>query len=96
MKLRFPVYPVATGMITAITTMYGDLPESELFTAVNAASNPRPETTSSVKKLNQSEEPVDMTPRGVDKSPLSSTNRGLEAEGPSRMSRLSQLCSVLK
>ena len=44
--------------------MFGDLPESELFTAVNAASNPRPELSSYVTKLNQSEEPVDMTPRG--------------------------------
>ena len=67
MKLRFPVYPVATGMITAITTMYGDLPESELFTAVNAASNPCLEVSLSVRKLSRIEEPVDMTTRGVDK-----------------------------
>ena len=62
---------------------HGDLPESELFTAVNAASNSRPEVPSFVKKLNQSEEPVDMTPRRVGKSPVSCTNDGFEAEGPS-------------
>ena len=62
---------------------HGDLPESELFTAVKVASNPRREPFRSARKLNQSEDPVDVTPRGVDKSPVNFTNRGLEAEGPS-------------
>ena len=70
-------------MITAIVSIKRHLHKSDIFTAVKVASNPRREYHAFVRKLNQSEEPVDMTPRGVNKLPLSSTNRGLEAEGPS-------------
>ena len=70
-------------MITAIVSIKRHLHKSDIFTAVKVASNPRREMLPSVRKLNQSEETVNMTPRGVDKSPVRCTNNGLEAEGPS-------------
>ena len=61
-----------------------DLPKTSLgSTAVKVASNPLLEKLESVWKVNQSDDPVEITARGVDKSPLRVTNNGLGAEGPS-------------
>ena len=60
------------------------LPEIALrFTAVKVALNPLLESLWSERKLNQSDDPVEIISRGADKSPVRVTNKELRAEGPS-------------